>query len=239
MPNEKPQPGGGAGSQNPGGETKAGETPPAVEQSWRDGLAPEIKASKSLDKFRGKDWSEVGPQVLSSYINLEKLHGGAVRIPGADAKPDEVKEFNKKLGVPETVDAYDVSGLVPEGMSWDKDREKAFLQHAIDNGMTKAQARKTLQWYIAAEQSSIDAETRSNVEGIQKGTDALNKTWGANTPRNVALIGRAAAEFGGPEFTALLDTEIPGVGKLGNHPAMNMLLWRVGEASLEHQIIPG
>lgn len=239
MPEPSQNPGGN--QPQPGGEPNPNPNPnPApAPATWRDALAPELKTAKTLDKFRGASWDEVGPQLASSYINLEKLHGGSIRIPSADAKPEEIAEFNRRLGVPEAPDKYGVTAAVPEGMPWDKGAEGEFLKVAHANGLTPKQVKGVLDWYVGAAQKSFDQQVQEGNEQAEKGWAALQERWGANTDRNVGLVQRAALEYGGAEFLQLLETPVPGIGKLGNHPAMNEFLFRLGDQALEHGFIKG
>lgn len=219
------------------GEPKTGEPVP---KSWRDAIPKEHQGAKTLDKFRGNTWDEVGPQVVSSYINLEKAYGGSVRIPGEGAKPEEIADFHRKMGVPESPDKYDVKAAVPEGLPWDAENEKAFLKTAHTQGLTAKQAKGLLDWYVTLEQKGLDYAGDEAKKGIEDGWNALSVKWGANTERNVAIAQRTVLEMGGPELAARLEEVDARTGKpLGNDPALLTFLYRVGDMMLEHGFIKG
>src|SRR5262249_53647657 len=61
-----------------------------------------LRGVKTLTKFKTPS------DLARGYVNLERYAGGAIRIPGADAKPDEVATFREKLGVPKDSAGYGI-----------------------------------------------------------------------------------------------------------------------------------
>lgn len=80
------------------------------------------------------------PSLYEKYRKLEKDSKDMVRIPGKDSKPEDVKAFLKRLGMPDSVDGYELSDydIEPEKVAASK---KNFLNAAMGAGLTKAQAK--------------------------------------------------------------------------------------------------
>lgn len=207
------------------------ETPVAA--SWRDELPEDIRGEKTLEKFTGKDWTEVGPVLAKSYINLEKMPRG-VTVPKEGAAQPEWDAFYEKLGRPKSVDDYGIDLKVPEGMEWNKEAEKHLLTKAHARGLTKTQAEGLLNDYLAlANDGQIQiakARARSTEEAMQE----ITKDWGGLTDQNLALVQRVVSEFGGEDFKVYLEET-----GLGNDPRFLKFAYSMGRPMLEDGLVRG
>ena len=111
-----------------------------------DGGAPQKTVAKYASQLP-KAWQdddctgiEDVPTLYEKYRKLEKDQKDMVRIPGKDSKPEDVKAFLHRLGMPEKAEDYDLSDydVDPEKVSASK---KNFLNAAMGAGLTKAQAK--------------------------------------------------------------------------------------------------
>lgn len=158
----------------------------------------------------------------------EKLLGNAIRVPGKDAKPEEVEAFLNKLGRPENVDGYEFKppAELPEDLPYDGERAKTFASVAHKAGLTKAQAAAIHDWFVGetvndykglAEQGSQRAAETAKTE-----TEKLVKLWGPldgqQMKTNLSFADRALRETGGDEVLA----EFQRVGLIGTEG--NMIL---------------
>jgi hypothetical protein len=89
--------------------------------------------------------------LVQSYATLERAQGkkiddvvkgqGYIRLPGQDAKPEDIQAFNKAVGVPDNADGYEFTRpKLPEGMTYDEAYEKAAKGFFHQIGMPKALA---------------------------------------------------------------------------------------------------
>lgn len=203
-------------------------TPPdPIKQEW---LPEDMRGLKTLEKFDGLE------NLAKGYVNLEKLHGGSIKIPGDDAKPEDWSAFYSKLGRPEKPEDYGIEVNLPEGHEQDKEAEGRFLKVAHDVGLTKGQAEKLIQFGITENLSQADKATTLNLASTEEARGVLREKWGATFERNEALAQRALSEFGSKELTALLeDKEF----KFGNNPAVVEVFASIGRALLEDGHISG
>ena len=226
----------------PGGGTPP--TPPAVpappappQPHFADGFtAADLKDSKSVRKYQT-------PEALAQgYVNLEKLHSKSVAIPGPEAKPEDWVAFHRKMGVPEKPEGYGTAKdmkVIPEGFDWDEVRERNFQNYAHGLGLTPKQYKALLEKYVEGESAIADKAREASGQAMQEAITALQTKWGGNYKRNVALAQRTTVELGDPDFVKLLETDVPGIGRLGNHPAYLAFAARVGDMLLEDALISG
>jgi hypothetical protein len=133
------------------------------------------------------------PSVYGSYRELDGRfsEGGLVKIPGKDAKPEEVAAFNKAMGVPEKPEEYLGALALPGGKvlgDADKPIAESFAKAMHPLGLTPAQMSGAVAWRFeelereAAAQFEADQTFRSESEG------ALKKDWGAAFDANTRSI---------------------------------------------------
>jgi hypothetical protein len=232
---------GGEGEGDKGGAGD-GEGDKATGNEWVTKYVPEaLRSEKTWAKFKGTESEAVG-QLATSYHNLEKRLGSAINLPAPDAKPEEAQpvwnEIYTKLGRPENPAGYEAV-KVPDTLKdrWDAEAEKAVNTKLHALGLTKAQQAGVMGAYLEYLQGTVDTQANLDAESYEKAWSTLKAKWGAVTQRNVNLHTRTIEDFGDDELRTLLDTELPGIGKLGNHPAFVAFGARVGQILLEDGVI--
>ncbi|MDB6117908.1 MAG: hypothetical protein JWO08_1689 [Verrucomicrobiaceae bacterium] len=179
-------PGTGGGAASPWYET--------IVQKGADG-------TESLTDFAA--WKDKAPAPLRDFITANMTAArsktdGMVRVPGADAKPEEVAAYFKAIGVPDTPDGYRLKApeKVPEGVALDADMEKAFLGRARELGLTAKQVtalrdfqlehlggavvknREAMAATIAAEKADLDKRFGDKINDTVAQAKAIaNQKW--------------------------------------------------------------
>lgn len=149
-------------------------------------LPEELRSNASLAKFK-----DAG-SLAKSYTELEKSVGGRVKVPGADAKPEEWGEFYNKVGRPETPDKYEYKApTLPEGVRWPAEAEAAFKPVAHQLGLTSKQVQGLME-FIGAD-ATANHQARAQATAAAQGE--LKNEWGANYDKNLALTQRAFKEL--------------------------------------------
>ncbi len=164
-------------------------------------------------------FSEKTPDDLAkSYIELNRLQSGSVKIPTKDSPkedwealpekfakngvhltpvPDwedeaQVAAFRKAIGVPEKPEEYEV-GIE----DLEDDAAERFRKMAADLGMTKAQAKK-----FFAEMDAMGREFKQAQDmDANEQTEALKLAWGADKDKRIARIMKVAEAEVGQEVT--------------------------------------
>jgi hypothetical protein len=130
--------------------------------------------------------------LIASYRNAEKQirESGKVKVPGADAKPEEIAAFREAMGIPKDVEGYTVE--MPAGAEqFEIDTailgplKEAALEHNVTPAAFKALADKFLE---AAVEDAKAEVTRTDTEAADK-----LKEWGAKAPQNKEDFRRGGA----------------------------------------------
>lgn len=179
-----------------------------------------IPEPEAREHIKSKAYANPAELALANY-NLTKMQrnaGDVVTIPGKDATPEAMKEFHRKIGVPDTPDGYNETlkfdanvQVDPTFLQWGKD---TFHKH----GLTPAQAKGLADdWngFIAAHNGSVlDADRAANEADL----NALQTRWGTELEQNKAagrrvvdalglstdLIGKIEANMGSAAIVELL-----------------------------------
>jgi hypothetical protein len=174
------------------------------------------------------------PTAMKSLVDAQKYVGGAVRIPKADAPPEEWQAFHKKLGVPDTPQGYgtDVPTL-PEGMEWDQRQADAFRVAAHKLGLTPAQVKGLQEWQVQWMGQEVTTQAQGRRDHQQEVEGQLRQKYGANYERFTALATRALGHLADAETVAYLEQS-----GLGNHPGLIHAFVQMGQLLAEDRLIP-
>jgi len=205
----------------------ASTTPPTTvpgspSPSWHDALPEGLKHDKTLREF--KDPATLG----QSYIELKKWQSGAIRVPGADAKPEEWAPVFEKLGKPKTPEGYHTDAI--KGFPGADSPERAGLyRKAHDLNLTTAQVEGLIPWAFEREQ----AVKAQRAEAFLQEHDKLADEWGkAVYDRRVQLVQRLVGQYATDEERKYLDDT-----GYTNDPKLFVWLSRIAERTAEHRII--
>jgi len=180
------------------GGNGGGGDPPAFTPTFEGALQPDGSFSEGWHtKAFGSDYS--GPLAQAKTVaDVDKMlrdnmaaarakTEGMVRVPGDDAKPEDLAAFRKALGVPDDPTGY---GLVkpetlPDGVAWDDAYAAEFGKTAHELGLTAKQAAKLTEFQtqrIAAQVAqareeiakSLEAEKADLAKRFNGDTNAVN-----------------------------------------------------------------
>jgi len=159
-----------------------------------------------------------------------KLLGNAIRIPGKDAKPEEIAAYEEKLGVPKTADEYtfELPKDLPEDLPYDAERANEFKKLAKDAKLSTAQAKAVHDWAVKNAlgdfQGARQAEDARKVEIAKGETQKLIKLWGpldgATAKANLTFADKFLSEVGGEAALA----EFKRAGLIGEGGANKVIL---------------
>lgn len=169
----------------------------AFKQGWVDTLPPDLKEyAGTLGKYPN------AAELLRGHGNAQKLIGqrGApgVKVPGPDAKPEEVAAYRKAIGVPDDVAGYGLKkpDTLPEGVEWNEEQVGKFASLAHELGLTPAQAQKLVA-FDTERMGKMSAGGKAKLEAFVNGQrDELKKEWGEQYQNNVGKALKAAELLG-------------------------------------------
>ncbi len=182
-------------------------------------------------------------EALRSYVELERRLGRAVFLPGEEADDAELRQFHRRLGVPERpedypvqfparLDAGEAEGVLAE-------RRERFLTVMQAAGAPPKVVQAALDWF-GGEVEGLEgarAARRDQAEAAAEG--GLRRAWGPDYDRNLALARRAVRRFGADQDRALAELTLADGSRLGSHDGFLRLLASVGGALLEDQPLVG
>jgi hypothetical protein len=161
---------------------------------WRSALPEDVRDLPEIKKYK-----DVG-ELAKGHVNQSKLVGNSVRVPGADAKPEEWDAFYAKTGRPENADKYEIG--IPDNIKplVNEERMAEFRKMAFANGLTSKQVAAIVAYQganIAADLGAVDAGYKATV-------DTLKAEWGGAFERNLGVAKRFVKEIGGGKLEAAL-----------------------------------
>lgn len=173
-------------------------------------------------------------------LDLRKLNGTMIKVPGKDATAEEKAKFNKAIGVPETVEGYKFE-LGREPTEADKAIQGNLAKVALENGIP-ANAMTALSKAVTELATAQRAEeNRVAVAAREANETALRKEWGADYEANKNLATRAVQAFGEikshPEVIEFFEKTMVNGQKLGDHPIMVRMLGNIGRRMGEGDFI--
>lgn len=205
--------------------------------AWADGLSDAAKKDYAK-RFKSVD------DVLDGALNLRKDIATRVKVPGKDAKPEDVAAFRKAIGAHEKAEEY--KAAVPEGYEI-AEPQKAMLglmqQAAAESGVPGSAFSEFTKTYFEAE-AAIMEKIEGEYKQYQADTEKrLRKEHGKDYDRRLtagnALIDKIDKTG---ETRAFLDKTIvvDGVAmKAGDHPGILNVMAELGLRMGEDGVVGG
>lgn len=209
--------------------------------SWEDAkklLAGEDPAAQALlGKYTDPQ------QATKAWLSLQgKLsEGGRVKIPGEGATPEELSEYAKAIGLPESVDKYEITAKPADGYEvTDGDKTAVAsitkdLHELVAKGAKPAELINfaTQRYYDMAAQAIVDSEERAAQAAVE-GEEENRKLWGDKYDTNIGFAIAGAKKFfpgTDQEFDALMGAKLDTGHALFDHPLIQRIFAQVG---MEH-----
>lgn len=219
------------------GAALAEGTPPAAappsDGGWEATLPPELQNEPSVQLFKGKPVAEV----VRSYVEAQKTMGSAIRLPKADAPPEErdkaLGEVYNKLGRPPSPDKYELPKL-PDGITFHDGAVKSFFTEAHKTGMTQGQAAFVLAHYANIVKQATAEQARLEAKAADEATAALKTQWGGDFDTKLVQAQRFTEQILGEPVYDLLRSK-----GLDNHPLIIAKFGELGARFGEGKMTPG
>jgi hypothetical protein len=188
-------------------------TPPPA-PAWHEGVAPEVKGFWQNKGLPLDDPKAFGTKLTELYQQAEKFIGvppdRLVRMPAADAKPEDIRAFQQRLGAPAEAKEYDFSVVKDAaGNPLSAPLVDALREAAFDRGLTKDAALTVAQKVVKAIDGIRAAESADQTAKIAEARDKLKQNWGPNFEYNKLKAMDGARKLGiSPEAVATLENVI-------------------------------
>lgn len=140
-------------------------------------------------------------------VNNQRLIGKKGIIPPDEkSTPEQVSEYRKQMGVPETIEGYQVKPeTLPEGIEWNDVDTKPFLEIAHKYHAPAGLMKELVAAHISRQAQLAERMNFAQTEMLQKkyddGTANLQAAWGRKYETNVKEVQRALTAVGCPTDT--------------------------------------
>ena len=226
--------------------TEPNPNPPSAEPTSQ-GAPDDWRAAIDDTRLRGfaERFASPGEAVRSAFELRQKL-STSLTPPGPDAGPEQVTEFRRRLGVPDSPAGYHVA--LPEGLPETLLPDQAvqanidgFLQAIHGAGASQAVAATAVEWYYGYLAEGLAQQERLQLEAREAAALELRRAWGGEAAfqRNSELARRAAATLGGDRFGHFLEQTKAGGLALGDHPEFIRAFAAIGQRMTEDALLLG
>jgi hypothetical protein len=176
-----------------GGGSGGGGTGTAPEGNgtadWRSALPKEFQENASLKRYKSV------ADLAGAYINAEKLiSGDKVPVPNKNWTEHDWKNFFTKVGLPESVDKYEVK--FKDGVTIDEQFSKQFIEHAHKAGILPRQAQALADWFSDVTAQSEQSFIKEREAQFKQGVQELRQEWGNAFDLRVAQANKLIQEIG-------------------------------------------
>lgn len=220
------------------------QTKPYWPEDWRQRVAEHVGAGdqkaiqrelKRLERFTDPN----GIYAMSRELEAKFSSGGLIKKPGKDAKPEEITEYHKALGVPDKAEDY-LKDLKLENGAVIGDADKSLVEGVLgvmhEAGAPPAVAHKVLNWYYKTQEAQAAALDEADDKFKIESTLALKEEYGPAYQRMVNSIGSlfvrapggSDAQNPGSLFARLMGGRTADGKIIGNDP--DMARWLVAIA---------
>ena len=192
---------------------------PAPAADWRESFG-EFKSAAEFEKFKT-------PQDFAkSHLELVKMIGkDKVVLPNEKSKPEEIKAFYQKLGVPETPQGYKIPQI--EGVTLNKEGAEAFLKVAHESNLSQKQIDSLYKYVLDSGVASAKDREAAEIKKSEEAVATLRGEFGRAYDERLGAANKVLANFATPDELKAIQ------GTLGNDPNMVRFLSKIGAAMSE------
>lgn len=201
---------------------------------WQDKLPEDFADDRAL-LGRFGDLKSITKALKDNMAAARAKTEGFVKLPGADATPEEIAAYHRAVGVPERPQDYSLKApeKLPDGVTWDEAMAGKFAGVAHAAGLTPAQVAKLQEFQVGyvGEQVAAAREAAAQAEAAEK--QELQKAFGQGLSKAVDHAQRLAKQEGlNPE---IFDPQSPNFWGVEALAFVSRVAGKLGE----DRLIPG
>jgi hypothetical protein len=178
--------------------------------------APPPAIAEKPDWLEAKFWTDKGPNVeelAKSYEVAQRALGRkaqAVVPPTEKSTPEEVAEYRKAIGVPDSPEGYNLKPeQLPEGVTWDDNVAKKAAELAHKHHIPAAAMQEFMKFDMERAALMNQAASHMIEAQLEAGRVELQKVWGDKMPEKIELARRAAVTAGvDPSSQGFVDPQV-------------------------------
>jgi len=209
-------------------EPQATATETAVD--FKTLIPEEYREEKSLQNFNKMD------DFVKSYLHSQKMVGlDKIPVPNKHATDEDWKEVYKKLGSPDTAEAYKYS--LPEDHAVPEDTLKSFSEEAVKLGLLPNQADGIMKYYNEVINQGVNEQNIKSEEARAASEVDLRKEFGSTYDNKITGAKNLATATLGADF--LNTTMLADGSKLGDNTQIVKAFANLSEKLSEDDIVKG
>jgi hypothetical protein len=132
--------------------------------------------------------------LANSYLEMEKMASGKVKIPTDQSTPEELSAFYQKLGRPDSVEGYNLPPL-PEGQEYDTELIGTMRDIAFESGVSDSQFSGLVARFVEAQGAAAEAQLASQNIEAENTVSELQTEWQGDYDKNLEVSKRALREL--------------------------------------------
>jgi hypothetical protein len=148
----------------------------AAAKPWHDGVDPAVKGFWETKGLKLDNPRDFGVKLTEMYQGAERLIGvppdRVVKLPAADAKPEDLRSFYERLGAPKEAKDYDLSTVKDTAIA------DALRAAAHTAGLPKTAAETVAKAVATALDSKATQQTTLDTAKLAEQKENLAKNWG-------------------------------------------------------------
>lgn len=198
-------------------------------EDWRE------KASKGDAKIRDRLGRYASPVEVAAALGAaqERISKGElIPLLGKEPTADQLKEYRAAVGIPETSDKYDLTGVRIDAP--DKEWVAALIKQAHSDHATPAQVKNIIAFWNQSKEAAVAQQLDADAKSKATTADKLRTEWGVGEyTRNQNLINQTLDMLATGDFRAnVMNARLPDGTLLSNSPEFQKML--VGVALLNN-----
>jgi len=209
--------------------------PVADAGNWKDSVTRETRFSADghdkLERFTDPT------SLANSYLEMEKMNSGRVKIPGTESTPEEKGAFYQKLGRPDNAEGYNLPAL-PEGQTYDEALINNMRGVAFESGVSDAQFSGLVSKFVQAQGEVAEAQLAANNAESEATVSELQTEWQGDYDKNLEVSKRALRELVADDMREPLINLIT-EKNLDNNKLFVKFLHSVGSKTLDDTFVKG
>lgn len=181
---------------------------------WYSALDADTQAYITSKGLADKPAHEAFAQAAKSHREAEAYIGTPadqlLKLPKADAKPEEWDAVHTRLGRPVTADKYDLAGVkFTDGSEVDAAFTDFVRAEAFKGGLSQAAATAMAQGFVNFLEKQTAADAGEQTAALEAQRSELKASWGQNFDANLFIARQAALKLGlTPEQVAAMETSM-------------------------------
>lgn len=207
------------------GAAPTNTTQVTLPENWKDSLPDDIKTDPTMAHINNVE------NLAKSYIHAQKAIGAdKIVMPDKNATEDDWHQFHLKMGLPQTLDSYQVE--VPEGNLIDGSLMDVTKEAAWKSGILPNQFNKTLGAYTSAFRESQERVAKEEQVAIDGQMSKLKDEWGVAFESEMSKSQQGVQYINDPDFNAWLNES-----NMGNNPMFIRVFNKVGKLLAEDKVL--